>query len=128
MRAWDGSMDTDSAAATIAVFSRDKLEELLLQPKLGDDWKGYKWFMSPVWLENVLTHQPPRWLPQITPATTQLLDRRRRGRSERRQRYTFASHVEVGAGASGGHQASLLEPLPYPEERRRHRQHAALRR
>jgi penicillin amidase len=64
MRAWDGTMDTDSAAATIAVFSRDKLEELLLQPKLGDEWKDYKWFMSPVWLENVLTHQPPRWLPQ----------------------------------------------------------------
>ena len=63
MRTWDGTMDTDSAAATIAVFSRDKLEELLLQPKLGDEWKKYKWFMSPVWLENVLTHQPPRWLP-----------------------------------------------------------------
>jgi penicillin amidase len=64
MRTWDGTMDTDSAAATIAVFSRDKLEELLLQPKLGDEWKDYKWFMSPVWVENVLTHQPPRWLPQ----------------------------------------------------------------
>ncbi len=73
MRAWDGSMDTDSAAATIAVFARDKLEELLLQPKLGDDWKGYKWFMSPVWLENVLTHQPPRWLPQQYTTYDQLL-------------------------------------------------------
>jgi penicillin amidase len=64
MRAWDGAMDTDSAAATIAVFARDKLEELLLQPKLGNEWKDYKWFMSPAWLENILTHQPPRWLPQ----------------------------------------------------------------
>ncbi len=63
MRAWDGTMDTDSAAATIAVFSRKELEELLLKSKLGDEWKDYKWFMSPVWLENVLTHQPPRWLP-----------------------------------------------------------------
>ncbi len=63
MRNWDGSMDTDSAAATIAVFSRDKLKELLLRPKLGAEWKEYQWFMSPVWLENVLTHQPPRWLP-----------------------------------------------------------------
>ncbi len=63
MRGWDGSMDTDSAAATIAVFSRDKLEELLLKAKLGDEWEGYKWFMSPVWLENVLTYKPPRWLP-----------------------------------------------------------------
>ncbi len=63
MRKWDGSMSTESAAATIAVFSRDKLKELLLQPKLGDEWKAYKSFMGPVWLENVLTHQPQRWLP-----------------------------------------------------------------
>ncbi len=63
MRRWDGEMAVDSVAATIAVFSRHKLEELLLKPKLGDGWKDYKWFMSPVWLENVLTHQPTRWLP-----------------------------------------------------------------
>ena len=54
MRNWDGTMDTDSPAATIAVFSRDKLKELLLQPRLGEEWKDYKWFMSSVWLENVL--------------------------------------------------------------------------
>jgi penicillin amidase len=63
MRKWDGSMATDSAAATIAVFSREKLKELLLQPRLGDEWEEYRSFMSPVWLENVLTHQPERWLP-----------------------------------------------------------------
>ena len=63
MRNWDGTMSTDSAAPTLAYFSRKKLEELLLKPKLGDDWKDYKWFMSPVWLENVLAHQPARWLP-----------------------------------------------------------------
>jgi penicillin amidase len=63
MRNWDGTMSTDSAAATIVVFSRDKLRELLLKPRLGSDWDDYKWFMGPVWLENVLTHQPPRWLP-----------------------------------------------------------------
>ena len=63
MRNWDGSMSTDSSAATIAVFSREKLKELLLQPRLGDEWNEYQSFMSPVWLENVLTHQPPRWLP-----------------------------------------------------------------
>jgi penicillin G amidase len=63
MRNWDGTMDIDSPAATIAVFSRDKLKELLLQPRLGADWQDYKWFMSSVWLENVLDHQPARWLP-----------------------------------------------------------------
>ena len=38
MRNWDGTMDVDSAAATIAVYSRDKLKEMLLKAKLGDDW------------------------------------------------------------------------------------------
>ena len=64
LRNWDGTMTTDSAAPTVAYFSRKKLEELLLKPKLGDEWKDYRWFMSPVWLENVLAHQPPRWLPE----------------------------------------------------------------
>jgi penicillin amidase len=64
LRNWDGVMSTDSAAPTVAYFSRKKLEELLLKPKLGDDWKQYRWFMSPVWLENILSHQPARWLPE----------------------------------------------------------------
>jgi penicillin amidase len=64
LRSWDGTMDTESAAPTIAYFSRGRLNELLLQPKLGDSWKDYsRWFMTPVWLENVLSHQPPQWLP-----------------------------------------------------------------
>ncbi len=64
MRNWDGTMTIDSAAPSVAYFSRKKLEELLLKPKLGDEWKQYNWFMSTVWLENVLLHQPARWLPQ----------------------------------------------------------------
>jgi penicillin G amidase len=65
MRSWDGNMATESAAPSIAYFSRGKLNELLLQSKLGDDWKGYThWFMGPVWLEGVLSHQPPQWLPE----------------------------------------------------------------
>ena len=128
MRAWDGTMDTDSAAATIAVFSRDKLKELLLKAKLGDDWKDYKWFMSPVWLENVLTQSAAALaaagLFQLRPTAGG-----RGGRSsQRRQRHSCAGHVEVGASASRRHPASLLEPLPYPEERRGHGQPAALRR
>ena len=75
MRNWNGAMDIDSAAATIAVFSRDKLEDLLLRPRLGNDWKEYKWFMSSVWLENVLDHQPPRWLPPGYSGYDELLTR-----------------------------------------------------
>ncbi len=64
MRNWDGGMNTDSPAPTIAYVSRGKLNELILKPKLGDEWKPYsRWFMSSVWLENVLSQQPPQWLP-----------------------------------------------------------------
>ncbi len=64
MRGWDGNMAVDSVAASIAFYSRGKLNELLLRPKLGDDWKGYsRWFMLPVWLEGVLSRQSPQWLP-----------------------------------------------------------------
>ncbi len=63
MRKWDGSMTKDSVAATVNLFARKKLTQLLLEPKLGSDYKLYNWFMSPVWLETVMLSQPPRWLP-----------------------------------------------------------------
>jgi penicillin amidase len=67
-------MATDSAAPTIAFYSRGKLNELLLKPKLGDDWKQYtRWFMAPVWLEGVLSHQPPQWLPSAYASYNELL-------------------------------------------------------
>jgi penicillin amidase len=75
MRNWDGTMDVDSAAATVSFFSRTKLKELLLRPRLGEEWKQYRWFMSPVWLENVMTHQPPRWLPPGYSGYDELLTR-----------------------------------------------------
>jgi penicillin amidase len=66
MRNWDGTMAVDSVAPTIAYYSRGKLNGLLLKPKLGDDWQAYtRWFMTPVWLENVLSHQSPQWLPAV---------------------------------------------------------------
>jgi penicillin amidase len=73
LRDWDGRMSADSAAPTIETKARLELARLLLEPKLdpaaaGRDrgalsWKSYRWAMSSVWLENVLTKQPPRWLP-----------------------------------------------------------------
>ena len=85
LRDWDGRMSADSAAPTIETKARLELARLLLEPKLGAatarsdsrpassstlkvassalSWKSYRWAMSSVWLENVLTKQPPRWLP-----------------------------------------------------------------
>jgi penicillin amidase len=74
LRDWDGRMSADSAAPTIETKTRAELVRLLLEPKLGAvsagknpgelNWKSYRWAMSSVWLENVITKQPPRWLPQ----------------------------------------------------------------
>jgi penicillin amidase len=81
MRDWDGRLTTDSAATTMEMRSRQELVRLLLEPKLGPgpatgkadgyytgsleplNWKTYRWFMSSVWLENVLMKKPSRWLP-----------------------------------------------------------------
>ncbi len=75
LRQWDGRMIENSAAPTIAVRARQELTRLLLEPKLGVapkdlqqlettlSWKSYQWMMSTVWLENVVEHQPQRWLP-----------------------------------------------------------------
>src|ERR1700674_5242835 len=72
LRDWDGGMSADSAAPTIETRARGELARLLLEPKLGAahygpnrgelSWKSYRWGMSSVWLENVLTKQPARWL------------------------------------------------------------------
>ncbi|MGB9202339.1 MAG: penicillin acylase family protein [Terriglobales bacterium] len=86
LRDWDGRMSADSAAPTIETMARHELARLLLEPKLGAapsgsgteafdepppvpasgplNWKSYRWTMSSVWMENVLTKQPARWLPQ----------------------------------------------------------------
>jgi penicillin G amidase len=76
LRGWDGRMTADSAAPTIAYRARAELTRLLLEPKLGVapadpkqvdpglSWKTYDWGMYSVWLENVVHHQPQRWLPQ----------------------------------------------------------------
>jgi penicillin amidase len=73
LRDWDGRMSADSAAPTIETKARQELARLLLEPKLGAaangpdrgqvSWKSYRWAMSSVWLETVLTRQPARWLP-----------------------------------------------------------------
>ncbi|MGB7598804.1 MAG: penicillin acylase family protein [Candidatus Sulfotelmatobacter sp.] len=85
MRNWDGRMVASSTAATIAVRSEQELTRLLLEPRLGaapDDprqqattlsWKTYHWQMKTVWLQNVMLHQPKRWLPDKYPDYDELL-------------------------------------------------------
>ena len=85
MRNWDGRMLASSAAPTVAVRSSQELTRLLLEPHLGPapedpkqqettlSWKTYSWQMRTVWLQNVLLHQPKRWLPEKYPNFDELL-------------------------------------------------------
>ena len=74
LRSWDGRMSADSSAPTIVVLAERELTRLLLEPKLGAaiadekttgtlSWKSYRWLQDSVWMENILQHQPQRWLP-----------------------------------------------------------------
>ena len=86
LRGWDGRMSADSAAPVIETRARSALFRLLLEPKLGPapkdpkqdqstlSWKTYRWGMQSVWLENVLLHQPQRWLPEQYASYDELLD------------------------------------------------------
>jgi penicillin amidase len=86
MRNWDGRMLAPLAAPTIAVRSAQELTRLLLEPRLGPapgdpaqlktklSWKTYAWEMHTVWLQNILLHQPKRWLPQPYPNYDELLN------------------------------------------------------
>ncbi|MGI9101954.1 MAG: penicillin acylase family protein [Terriglobales bacterium] len=73
LRQWDGRVRADSAAPTIVSRSRRRLMALLLEPYLGrgdeksnstTGWRQYSWHSSDVWLENLLSRQPARWLPK----------------------------------------------------------------
>ena len=85
MRNWDGRMLGSSTAPTLAVRSATELTRLLLEPHLGSapedsqlqettlNWKTYNWQMKTVWLQNILLHQPKRWLPERYPNYDELL-------------------------------------------------------
>ncbi|MFQ5926105.1 MAG: penicillin acylase family protein, partial [Terriglobia bacterium] len=60
---WDGRLRATDAAPLLTDTARRILLEMLLRPKLGDDWKAYSWLSAPLFLENVLRERPARWLP-----------------------------------------------------------------
>ena len=73
MQKWNGWVSADLPAPTLIAQARQELWRLLLESRLKPasgksegadiDWTDYHWFMSSVALENILTQQPPRWLP-----------------------------------------------------------------
>ncbi len=75
LRAWDGRLTTDSAAAAVVSSVHTVLWPLLLEPhiktvsnqqkrNLVEAAELYKWDARDYALEEILQHTPPRWLPQ----------------------------------------------------------------
>ncbi|MGH9617155.1 MAG: penicillin acylase family protein [Acidobacteriaceae bacterium] len=63
MRTWDGNVTIPSAAANIVDAARDALWPMLLKPRLGEEWKLYRWASSTFALEQIVSGEPQRWLP-----------------------------------------------------------------
>jgi len=67
MRSWNGDVTINSPAANIVSAAKDALWPLLLQPHLGkdrgDEWQLYKWGEMSFVQEELVVHQPARWLP-----------------------------------------------------------------
>ena len=95
LRSWDGVMHTQEAAPAIITAAREALWPLLLQPKLGDDWKVYEWPESSYAEEQLITTTPPAWLPKddaswddlLATAVSRGLDLRRAPSSLKNWRY-----------------------------------------
>jgi penicillin amidase len=63
LRTWDGVVGIDSAPAAIVDAAKAHFWPMLLQPKMGDDWKLYRWAESNYAAEQILMHEPAAWLP-----------------------------------------------------------------
>ena len=63
MRSWDGRLTTDSAAASIVTETRAALWPMILEPKLGNLSRDYRWGESAFAEEEIVMNSKPAWLP-----------------------------------------------------------------
>ncbi len=63
LRTWDGAVSIDSAPAAIVAAAKHAFYPMLLEPKLGDEWKHYRWSESIFAAEQILMNENPAWLP-----------------------------------------------------------------
>lgn len=63
LKDWDGEARADSAATLVCEVTRKALQDRILKPKLGADFSGYRWSMSSIFVQNVLSKNWTRWLP-----------------------------------------------------------------
>ncbi len=63
LKSWDGRVLPDSAAAGLISAARKKMSELVLKPRLGEDYIYYRWFGETSFWENLVRRRPTEWLP-----------------------------------------------------------------
>jgi penicillin amidase len=63
LRAWDGILATNAAAPAILSAAKNAWWQLVLEPKLGENWKLYDWPESAFVQEQLITNAPAAWLP-----------------------------------------------------------------
>jgi penicillin G amidase len=63
LRSWNGRVEANSAAAQIVDATKRALWPLVLEPKLGADWKVYTWQNKDFAQEQMLADTPAEWLP-----------------------------------------------------------------
>jgi penicillin amidase len=103
LRSWDGAVTIDSAPATIVAAAKNEFFPMVLQPKLGDDWRLYHWAESLFAGEQILMNEPAAWLPpQYSSWDDFLADLVRQGIADghapndlRQWRYGYAHPVDL---------------------------------
>ncbi|MGH9486318.1 MAG: penicillin acylase family protein [Terriglobales bacterium] len=64
LRGFRGAMNHESAAPTLAYFTRQELLQEVLAAKVGAaQARDYKWSEAPVFEQWLVRQQPPQWLP-----------------------------------------------------------------
>jgi penicillin amidase len=63
MRSWDGRLTTDSVAASLVTQARAALRTMILEPRLGNLTRDYRWSESNFAEEEIIMHGNPDWLP-----------------------------------------------------------------
>ena len=64
LQAWNGELKIDSAAASIVMQAKKAFWPMLLEPKLGRDWKMYSWAESAYVQAHMILNGPGEWLPK----------------------------------------------------------------
>ena len=103
LRSWDGVVSVNSAPAAIVAAAKQVFYPMLLRPKLGDDWRLYRWAESLFAGEQILTNQSPAWLPKqyaswddfLADMVAQSLAREGAPADLRQWRYGYVHPVEV---------------------------------